>query len=425
MRGPGRRRLQGARRRLIRPRLGLALAGLVLGLVAPAPGADASDRSSGPKPPSPAGRAWLLVDADDGERLASSDASGSFPMASTTKLMTAYLAMRRLSLHDTVVAPAYHPMLGESLMGLRPGEHVTVHDLLYGLLLPSGNDAAATLADAIAGSTPAFVTEMNREARRLGLEDTSYANPIGLDESGNYSSAKDLVTLTLRLRREPLFRRIVNTPSANLAGANPPHVVNHNDLVREVPWVNGVKTGYTLGARYVLVASARRKGVELVSVLMGAPSIAARDEGSLSLLRYGFSLYHRMTAIHGRQRLGRVRVPNGEAPVPLVPARAVDVTARRDQAVDVRLDSPPMTRAPVRRGERLGFATVTVDGARAGRVPALAAHRVRVEEADRSVVARLDGRLPGPRWVVWAAGAVVLLMVSVAAVTAITSRGSR
>jgi D-alanyl-D-alanine carboxypeptidase (penicillin-binding protein 5/6) len=373
--------------------------------------ARASHRDSAPGPPSPPGRAWLLLDADDGKRLASSDATGSFPMASTTKLMTAFLALKHLSLRGEVVAPPYHPMPGESLMGLRPGERVSVHDLIYGLLLPSGNDAALALADAVADSTPAFVARMNGEARRLGLRDTSYANPIGLDEPGNYSSARDLATLALRLRREPLFRRIVNTRSATLAGAHPHHVVNHNDLVLDVPWVNGVKTGYTLGARYVLVASARRKGVELVSVLMGAPSIATRDGGSLELLRYGFSLYRRTTAVHKGQRLGRVRVPNGETPARLVAAKPAAVTARKDEAVDVSLDAPSRARAPIRRGERLGTATVKVDGTRAARVPAVAARHVPIAEIEESLVARADRHLPGPRGVVWALAAIAIAAV--------------
>src|SRR5204863_9811394 len=168
--------------------------------------------------------------------------------------------LRRLPLSKTIVAPAYHAMPGESLMGLRAGEQVTVHDLLYGLLLPSGNDAAVALADGVAGSTGAFVGEINRAASRLDLDDMRYANPIGLDEPGNYSSPRDLAKLTLRLRRDRVFRRIVDTPRMTLAGAHPPTVVNRNDLVAKVPWINGVKTGYTAGAGNVLVASGSMTG---------------------------------------------------------------------------------------------------------------------------------------------------------------------
>ena len=216
----------------------------------------------------------------------------SSAIASTTKLMTAYLALHELPLQERLVAPPYHPLPGESLLGLEADERISVRDLLYGLLLPSGNDAAVALADGVAGSVPAFVEEMNRAASRLGLRDTSYANPIGLDEPGNYSSPRDLAKLTMRLRRQRLFRRIVDTARTTLqTGAHPRTIVNHNELVLKVPWIDGVKTGYTLDAGYVLIGSGTRKGVTLLSVVLGAPSVAARDQDTLSLLRYGFSLY--------------------------------------------------------------------------------------------------------------------------------------
>ena len=182
--------------------------------------------------------------------------------------------------------------------GSRQGSRFSVRDLLYGLLLPSGNDAAVTLADGVAGSVPAFVEEMNRAASRLGLRDTSYANPIGLDEPGNYSSPRDLAKLTIRLRRQRLFRRIVDTSQTTLqTGAHPRTIVNRNDLVQSVPWINGVKTGYTLDAGYVLIGSAPERASPCSRLCSGAPSIAARDQDTLSLLRYGFSLYLRQTPV--------------------------------------------------------------------------------------------------------------------------------
>ena len=217
--------------------------------------------------------------------------------------MTAYLALRNLPLSRRLTSPPYSPVLGESVLGLVPGERETVHDLVYGMLLPSGNDAAVRLADGVAGSVPQFVAMMNRAAVRLGLRDTHYATPVGLDSPGNYSSARDLVRLVSVLRRDPRFRRITNTPRATLRdGARVRHVVNRNDLVLEVPWVNGVKTGHTVDAGYVLVASATRHGVTLISVVLGAPTIAARDSGSLALLRYGVSRYRPRAGPCGRDR---------------------------------------------------------------------------------------------------------------------------
>jgi serine-type D-Ala-D-Ala carboxypeptidase (penicillin-binding protein 5/6) len=386
----------------------------VLPLAWPASSAAAGEPSSPPRIPA---RAWVLVDADDGTRLAADDASESLPMASTTKLMTAYLARRDLPLGKVLVAPPYHAIPGESLMGLRAGERVSVRDLLYGLLLPSGNDAAAALAVGDAGSVPAFVDEMNEAARTLGLRDTSYANPIGLDAVGEYSSPRDLAALTLRLRRDPVFRRIVDTPRKALAGAHPPTVVNRNALLSRAAWVNGVKTGYTADAGNVLVGSGTRKGVTLVSVVMGAPTEAARDDDTLSLLRYGFSLYRSETPVRRGARLRVARVPNGEHNLSLVAARPVTATVRRGQSVDVRVHAPRSVAAPIQGGDRLGSAIVAVGGSPAGRTPLLAGRAVSV--AATPLIARVDDALPGPRAATWAlisvAGAAIVIGIALAA----------
>jgi D-alanyl-D-alanine carboxypeptidase (penicillin-binding protein 5/6) len=406
VREPGAGGLQGARQRGLSGRLPSAKRWLGL-IAAGALAWPAAAPAAAPAPPEIPARAWVLLDAGDGARLAAAHSDDSYPMASTTKLMTAYLALRELPLDKRLVAPPYHPIPGESLLGLEAGERISVHDLLYGLLLPSGNDAAATLAKGAAGSTPAFVAQMNRAASRLGLRHTSYANPIGLDQPSNYSSPDDLATLALRLRRERIFRRIVDTPRTTLhAGAHPRTIVNHNDLIGRVPWMNGVKTGYTPDAGYVLVGSGTRKGVTLLSVVMGAPSIRARDGDTLALLRYGFSLYHRRTAITSGETLAHAPVANGERGLALVADRAVRATVRRGQRAYVRVVAPRSLEAPVRRGERLGHAVVTVEDELVGRVPLRARYSVRV--ASNSLLARADDALPGPRAVVWGLAAAVV-----------------
>ena len=366
--------------------------------------------STGPKPPDIPARAWLLLDAGDRTRLSAHDPNSSQAMASTTKLMTAYLALHRLPLDKLVTAPPYSPIPGESLLGLQAGERMTVRDLLYGLLLPSGNDAAVTLADGVSGSTEAFVGEMNRAARRLGLDETSYANPIGLDQPGNYSSPRDLADLALTLRNDKLFRRIVDTPQITLeTGDQPRTIENRNDLVLSHPWINGVKTGYTPEAGNVLVASGTQKGVTLLSVVMGAPSIAVRDSDTLALLDYGFSLYRREDAVRSGEKLGSAAVPNADARVSLVARGGIQATVRRGQTVDVALKAPSAIEAPIRRGERLGIATATLAGEPVGRVPVVAKRAVR-PTSSTSPVARVDDGLPGPRIVVW------LLVVALVAV---------
>jgi len=333
-------------------------------------------------------------------------------MASTTKLMTAYLALRQLDLDEVVTAAPYEPGPAESLMKLRPGEQVSVHDLLYGLLLASGNDAAVTLAVAAAGSEDAFVAQMNRAAHRLGLSDTSYENPTGFDAPDQYTSASDLVDLAIDLRRDPTFRGITDTPSIELTeGERPRRIVNRNNLVRTVPWVDGVKTGFTGEAGYVLVGSGERMSVTLVSAVLGAPSEAERDGATLELLRYGFSLYRRDAVLKDGERLGEVAIRDRDLTVPLAAAKGVELTLRRDEDAEVRLSGVPAEiEGPIERGQALGTAVVTVDGAVEAHVGLVA---TRSAEA-ASLIERIDAALPGTRvgaWGLLALGAVALALV--------------
>jgi D-alanyl-D-alanine carboxypeptidase (penicillin-binding protein 5/6) len=353
------------------------------------------------------------MDTGDRARLASHDANSSLAIASATKLMTAYLSLRRLPLRREIAAVPYDPIPGESLLGLAAGERMSVRDLLYGLLMASGNDAAVTLADGVAGSTGGFVTQMNRAARQLGLRDTSYENPIGLDAPGNYSSARDLASLTLTLRRDELFRRIVDTPEITLESGNQPRMIeNRNDLLFSHPWINGVKTGYTPEAGNVLVATGTRKGVTLLSVVMGASSIASRDSSTLALLDYGFSLYRREIAVRPGERLGSANVSNADTRIALRAKGRVRATVRRGQEIDVAVHTPPSVEAPIRRGERLGTATATLAGQPVGRVPLVASRFVKPAGGD-SLVAAVDDALPGPRAVIWliCAGLVAIVIL--------------
>lgn len=346
-------------------------------------------------------------------------------MASTTKLMTAYLTLRSLDLDDVVTAAPYQPGPAESLMKLTPGERVSVHDLLYGLLLASGNDAAVTLADAVSGSQQAFVARMNRMARRLGLDETSYRDPIGFDHPGHHTSANDLVELTEDLRRDPTFRRIVDTPSIDLTeGERPRHIVNRNNLVRSVPWMNGVKTGYTDGAGYVLVGSGERKGVELISALLGAPSEAERDAGTLELLRYGLSLYHREQVIRPREHLASAAIRYSGTKIQLAAGEDVELTVRRDEDIEVKATGVPAEiEGPIARGERLGRAVVTVNGVREAAIPLVSTRSANAA----SLMDRIDSALPGSRagaWGILGLGALALVLLVAVAVAWVRQRGA-
>ena len=282
------------------------------------------------------------------------------------------------------------------------------------MLLVSGNDAAEALAEAAAGSEPAFVAEMNRDGAPLGLDDTSYANPIGLDEPGNYSSAEDLARLAIRTALGRLFRRIFDSPDAVLrSGDHVREVENRNALLRSVPDVNGVKTGYTLDAGYVLVGSGdpegRRPWSRPCSARRARPSATARRS---TLLDYGFSLYKRKTPVRRGERLASASVRYQDERLPLIATRTVNLTVRKGQRLATSVAAPDQVEGPIERGERLGRATVRLDGEPVGRVPLVAARAVDAA----TILERYDAAIPGSRVVAVAlAVAVVALVVAFAA----------
>jgi serine-type D-Ala-D-Ala carboxypeptidase (penicillin-binding protein 5/6) len=358
----------------LRALVALGLLAAVLALLA-APAASAKPAGEAPRLDA---KAWILIDPRDGSVLASKAPNKRLPIASTTKLMTAYLALQHLKPNQMVKAPAYRPSNpAEITLGLRAGERMRVRDLLYGLLLPSASDAAETLATAVSGSVPAFVRAMDQEARQLGLTDTSYANPIGLDDPDNYSSARDLATLATILLRNRLFARIVDTPAATLhSGDHPRQVTSRNTLLGEVPWIDGVKTGHTLDAGYVLVGSGTQNDTRLISAVLGTPSESARDDDTLKLLSYGFSLYHPTQPVSRGEQLADPKLDYRSEHLPLVAQRAIRLNVRQGQRVGTTVDAPDDLGGAVDRGEVLGHVTVTVDGKRAATSPLVAAHAV-------------------------------------------------
>jgi D-alanyl-D-alanine carboxypeptidase (penicillin-binding protein 5/6) len=366
-----------------RPRAAfLLLIALVAALLLAPPPATVAAPGDGnaPKPPQLDARAWILLDARDGTVLASKDETATLPIASTTKLMTAYLALDRFDgrLDKLITAPRYDALPAESVLGLQTGERMSVEDLITAMMLPSANDAAHALAEGVSGSVPAFVDEMNAAAADLGLDDTSYANPIGLDDPANGSSARDLAALTMQLQQNKRFRKIVAQPSATLeTGAMPRTIETRNTLMLSDPTVDGVKTGHTLGAGYVLVASAERKGVPLISVVLGASSESGRDIATAQLLDYGTSLYAPRRALARGEELDTVPVTEGDPEsLTLEAAKPFEITARADQELIVEVDGPVAVAGPIPAGERLGVATVLLDGEPVGDVPAVAAFAI-------------------------------------------------
>ena len=213
-------------------------------------------------------RSAILMDADTGAVLYEREADRLSLIASTTKIMTGYLVCRDMDPDRTVTVPEAAVGVEGSSMYLKAGEEMRVRDLLLGMMLHSGNDAAAALAILHAGSIEAFAAEMNRTAADLGLTDTRYANPHGLDSEDNYSTARDLARLTAAALENDAFRQTVSTRTAEAAGRV---LTNHNKLLWRCPGCIGVKTGYTRAAGRILVSAAEREGRRLICVTIHAP----------------------------------------------------------------------------------------------------------------------------------------------------------
>jgi D-alanyl-D-alanine carboxypeptidase len=218
----------------------------------------------------------ILVDADDGNILYALRAHRRRPVASTTKIMTALLALGRLRPHTIVKVDRSVPRVPLVREGLRAGERVDAWKLFYGMMLYSGNDDALALAIAAGGSRPAFVKMMNAKARELGLHGTHFRSPSGVEDEDNHSTAWDLAALTRVALRDARFRTIVRTHVIHVPWSPPTYekiYVNHNLLVGTYPGANGVKTGYTSKAGHCLVASATRGGRTLIAVVLDAPNM--------------------------------------------------------------------------------------------------------------------------------------------------------
>jgi len=372
----------------------LALISVALVLAAPSRAALAAAQSPGktitasfsagkPAPPRITATAAILIDQKTGEILFSHNANARLPMASTTKIMTAVLVLEKLDLDAQVTISANAVSTIGSKSSLVQGEVLTVEQLLYALMVVSGNDASIALAEATAGSVEAFVEMMNAKAAELGLTNTHFVNPCGLNNKRHFSSAKDLATLTRYALRDPVFSRIVDTIYFSLPPLAPvPPATeeikrefdNQNELLKRVAWVTGVKTGSTPYAKYCLVASGSFEGVSLVAVVLGAAEDEIRWREARSLLEYGMSLHPRTLLIDKGERVAEVDAsdPLGRK-IPLVAARPLVVRLSESEVVTgtVLLDRTPV--APVNTGDHFGRMEFTLDGQSIGSVDLIAA----------------------------------------------------
>ena len=340
---------------------GLVLAAAVLLLAAPAAAAPPSGIDA---------RAYFVQDAATGEVLAERNARARVPIASITKLMTALLVVERGGLHETVVVPPFAATIGESSVNLRAGERITRRDLLRALLIQSANDAAFALA----GDVDAFVRAMNAKARQLGLRDTHFTRPDGLDAPEHLSSARDATILARVAMRKPEIRAIVDDRTATIEGGRRLHT--WNDLLGRFPGLVGVKTGHTAAAGWSQVAAVQRRGFILYATLLGSPERGERNRDLEALLRWALAQYGSVRVIDDERTYARADVGYGRAPVALVaPSRFVR-PVRVNRPLVERVVAPTFVRLPVRRGQRLGSVSVYSGTRLVGESPLVAARAV-------------------------------------------------
>jgi len=327
----------------------------------------AAQAQPGHEPPVIAAKAWLLLDYGSGQPLAASNADERVEPASLTKLMTAYLSFAALKQGtlkpDQVVPVSERAWKAQgSRMFIEPNKPVTVDELLRGMIVQSGNDACIALAEAIAGSEEAFVERMNREAQRLGLTGTRFANATGLPDPQHYSTARDLARLAQAVIRDfPDYYPIYSLKEYSYNKITQP---NRNRLLWLDPTVDGVKTGHTESAGYCLVASAKRGPRRLISVVVGTASDTARGQEAHRLLNHGFQAFDAVKLYDKEQAISRLKVFKGsQATVAagFLDDLALSLPAGMADKLQVQLVSRQPLLAPVARGSQVGTLKLLFD----------------------------------------------------------------
>ena len=330
----------------------------------------------------------ILVDVDSGRVLYAHNADARMRIASTTKLLTALVALERGDLNDMVTVSREAAYTEGSSMYLKEGEELTLEALLYGLLLCSGNDAAVAIAEHIAGSQEKFADLMNEKAAELGMENSSFVTPNGLDAEGHWSTARDMARLACAAVENETLVRMASTRTVTIGGRT---MTNHNKLLGTLEGCIGLKTGYTMAAGRTLVTCAERSGQRLAAVTLQDGNDWADHQ---ALYDYGFSAYPAEVGARLGQIVRREPVSGGlTAAVPLVAADgfAWPLAEGETLETDVVLDGP--LTAPLRAGDRAGELVFSVDGKEVGRVDLLCGADVRPEM--ESALAVLKQGLPG------------------------------
>lgn len=314
-----------------------------------------------PPPPAIGAKSAVMINADDGRLLFGLNPDQRLPMASTTKMMTALLIIENhvKDLNQTVTCSQRCAEVGESSIWLTNGEKLTLREMLMGLLIQSGNDAATALAEYDAGSVEAFVEKMNRRAGELDLTNTHFVNPHGLDGPDHYTSAADFARLARELMKHQEIRDIVKLDEATISWPGQPYgrdLINHNHLLDLDPAVNGIKTGYTDEAGQCIIISASEGGTNLILTYLGGASLPGRNEDVINMLAYGFANYRQQTVINGGTEYGSVDLPfdYGQS-LPLVSESDLVKKVFVGNTVEQRIVLPDKLELPVRKGDKVGL----------------------------------------------------------------------
>lgn len=314
--------------------------------------------------PSISAKSAVLLDGTTGRVLWENRAHERALIASTTKIMTGLLIAENCSLNTKVRIPKQAVGIEGSSLDLKTGEVLCVETLLYGMMLHSGNDAAAALALFHSGSIEAFAEAMNQRAKELGLAQTHYANPHGLDDDQNYSTAFDLAVLAACAMENPVFHRVVSSKNACLEGRS---FTNHNKLLWQYDGAVGVKTGYTKSAGRILVSCAERCGRRLIAVTLSDPN-DWKDHAAL--LDYGFAAYEEKRLVENGWSCAEVPVIGGaEETAEVVTASGFSYALRPDEQVHFRAALPQFVYGPVLAGDPAGELLILLEDKEIGRVP--------------------------------------------------------
>jgi D-alanyl-D-alanine carboxypeptidase (penicillin-binding protein 5/6) len=339
--------------------------------------------------PTIAAKSWILLDATSGQVIAAQDPNARIEPASLTKIMTAYVTFqalkdKKIDINQmvNVSVKAWKVDASSSKMFIDPATPVKIDDLLRGLMIQSGNDAAVALAEAVAGDEGAFVTLMNREAERMGMKNTRFANPHGLPSPENYSTAQDLSTLAARVIVDfPEFYKIDSIKSFTYNKITQP---NRNRLLWLDPTVDGMKTGHTENAGYCMIASARRPNGtagqrRLISVVLGTTSDSARTQESQKLLNWGFQNFDTVKLYSKGQAIATPEVWKGsQASVKIGFPNDVLVTVPKGVAAKLKpvLERKDPLVAPLARNGQVGTLKMMVDGKPLLQLPVVALEEV-------------------------------------------------